>query len=52
MCLLGLLGPALDNPNLRLIGVAGYGIVLPATSVLIGLVFWATLHNGLSPGEE
>jgi hypothetical protein len=39
LCVLGLLGPALANPSLRLIGVFGYGVVFPITCVLIGFVF-------------
>jgi len=39
LCVLGLLGPALANPSLRLIGVFGYGVVFPVACVLIGFVF-------------
>ncbi len=38
-CLVGLLGPAVGNPGLRLIGVFGYGVVFPLMCLLIGLIF-------------
>jgi hypothetical protein len=43
LCLTGLLGPALGNPSLRLIGVVGYGGVFPAACVMLGFLFRAAL---------
>ena len=45
LCLAGLLGPALANPSLRLIGVVGYGAVFPATCLLPGFVFRSALQR-------
>jgi hypothetical protein len=38
-CLLGLSGPITGVMALRLIGVAGYGVLFPVVCVLISLVF-------------
>jgi hypothetical protein len=45
LCLLGLLGPALASPSLRLIGVVGYGVVFPVACLLLGFVFRAALQR-------
>lgn len=39
LCLVGLIGPAVGNPQLRAIGVLGYAVVFPISCILIGLAF-------------
>jgi hypothetical protein len=39
LCLIGLIGPAIGDMNLRLIGAFGYGVVFPIVCVMIALVF-------------
>jgi hypothetical protein len=42
MCIAGLIGPALGNIDLRLIGEFGYWFVFPAACRLVAIVFWKT----------
>jgi len=39
MCLVGLVGPAVGNIDLRLIGEFGYWFVFPAVALMVGLYF-------------
>ncbi len=39
MCLLGLLGPAIGNMRLQLVGVLGYGGVLPVVALMLATLF-------------
>jgi hypothetical protein len=39
MCLAGLVGPAIGNIDLRLVGEFGYWFVFPAVALMIGLYF-------------
>jgi hypothetical protein len=46
LCLAGLLGPALDKPGLRVIGVVGYAVVFPVVCVMLGFVFKQAEQRG------
>jgi hypothetical protein len=46
LCLAGLLGPALDRPGLRLIGVVGYAVVFPVVCLMLGVVFKQAEQRG------
>lgn len=51
LCLVGLIGPAVGNSYLRLIGVVGYGVVFPVLCLLMGFNFRSRIGFGISSGQ-